>query len=228
MINYEYLSSHCNYIRTARENSFQSITRRLIELNSRTWFQSNITIINNTLIWFDVMKILKYGQISFSSFRHPNLSTKRLNIFKTIKMGNNPSQLAIGEASATQAKKGIDVLVSDYVEFLESTSALIDENIEDLGNEIAMATAQFRVSDEFKALSAEQQRILQEDVEKHANLHKHAVRRVFAILSDAYDTFEDMSYAITQPEDAEDLEDNDDYEEDDEEVCTFPLLKNDM
>jgi hypothetical protein len=131
-------------------------------------------------------------------------------------MGAAASKAAKGRAD--EAKAAIDDVVSNYLEFLESTSALIDEDIEDLGGEIAMITTQFRVSDELKAVSVAEAAGLQEDVEKYANQHKFAARRVFGILSSAYDSFEDLSYAITQPDDDdEDLHDDYDDEDDDEE-----------
>lgn len=124
----------------------------------------------------------------------------------------------MAEAEAATCKSRVDEVVSDYLEFLETTSALIDENIEDLDHEIAVVVTQLRVSDAVKALPAAEQSRLLENVEKHANLHKHSVRRVFSVLSDGYDTFEDMSYAITQPdEDGEGDEDEDGDDDDDDE-----------
>ena len=133
-------------------------------------------------------------------------------------MGNTTSSTLAAESVAATAKQKLDATVSDYLEFLELTSAQIDVDIEDLGHEIATVTTSFRVSDELKAVSAEKQHQLQEDVEKHANLHKFAVRRCFGVLEEAYETFEDMCYAITLPDDDddEDLINFDDYEPSDE------------
>lgn len=124
--------------------------------------------------------------------------------------------LALAEKEVAGTKLRVDEVVSDYLEFLESTSALIDENIEDLDHEIAVVITQLKVNDALKPLPAADQARLLEDVEKHANLHKHSVRRVFAVLSGGYDTFEDMSYAITQPDEDDDGDDDDDDEDNDD------------
>jgi len=155
---------------------------------------------------------------------YPRYDLRELHTSKSSKqqqkeMGNSQS-LQVAETKAAQTKVAIDSAVDSYCEFLELTSSQIDLDIEDLGSEIAILTTQFRTCDEFKALPADKALVLQEDVEKYANLHKFSVRRAFAILEEAYDTFEDMCYAITAP-DGEDEINFDDYEssegEDDEE-----------
>ena len=128
-------------------------------------------------------------------------------------MGNSQS-VESAESAAAAAKLRLDECVTNYLEYLELTSSQIDVDIEDLSMEIATVTTQFKVSDILKALPADKALLLQEDVEKYANLHKFSIRRLFGVLEEGYDTFEDMCYAITLPEDDddEDMIDWDDYE----------------
>ena len=128
-------------------------------------------------------------------------------------MGNSQSVEA-AESAAAEAKVRLDECVTNYLEYLEVTSTQIDTEIEDLSMEIATVTTQFKVSNMLKALPADKALLLQEDVEKYANLHKFSIRRLFGVLEEGYDTFEDMCYAITLPDDDddEDMIHWDDYE----------------
>ena len=135
-------------------------------------------------------------------------------------MGAAQSVLRAAETAAAEAKVKLDTTVDEYLEFLELTSSQIDTEIEDLGHEIATVTTQFRVSEELKAVPAAAALVLQEDVEKYANLHKFAARRMFVVLDEAYDAFEDMCWALTSGHEEEDSDEDeinfDDYEESEE------------
>jgi len=107
-----------------------------------------------------------------------------------------------------QAQSYISKLCSNYLDFVESTNAIIDININELQDEIqskintVKSSAAFTSSD----LTNEQKNQLHSSLEKTANMQKYSVRRLFETLQEAYDSFDEIASSISTCENEEDMQ----------------------
>jgi len=126
-------------------------------------------------------------------------------------MGNASSAaIAAAEKETAMAKESIIRGCSDYIEFMESTSMMIDVNIFDLAAELQSKVNSVKGGESFKALPIATFNSLATDLEKCANTQKFAVRRFFLILQEAYDRFEEIAESIDEVDEQEEIPSTDD------------------
>ncbi len=139
-------------------------------------------------------------------------------------MGNQQSIIA-AEAHCASSKEQVNRAVDDFVAFIQHTGVEIDEDIEDLGNELAVLSAAFKESAIIKGCGVEDHDRLVAEVEKHINGQKHSIRKLFAYLQESADIFEDMASTIVY--DSESDEDSDDNDDDDDESIDDAIAESD-
>lgn len=145
-----------------------------------------------------------------------DVSPKRdLPFFST--MGNQQS-ITAAEALCASTKESVNRAVDDYVAFIQHTSVEIDDDIEDLGNELAVLTTAFKESSILKNVGVTDYDRLVADVEGHVNGQKHSLRRLFAHLQESFDIFEDMASAIAYDSDVD--EDDESLNDDEAETAS--------
>lgn len=126
-------------------------------------------------------------------------------------MGNsNSAAIATAENETSVAKESIIRACSDYIEFMETTSMMIDVNISDLAAELQSKVNSVKGSDAFKTLPIATFNSLAGDLEKCCNTQKFSVRRFFLTLQEAYDRFEEIAESLDEAEETEDIPSTDD------------------
>jgi len=107
-----------------------------------------------------------------------------------------------------QAQSYISKLCSNYLDFVESTNAIIDVNINELQDEIQSKINAVKSSPAFTSsdLTNEQKNQLHNGLEKVANMQKYSVRRLFETLQEAYDSFDEIASSISTCENEEDMQ----------------------
>jgi hypothetical protein len=132
-------------------------------------------------------------------------------------MGGTQSHVASLEDVKTEIYRRCD----NYVAFAELSNALVDVEIEDLREELSGVVSAF-VS-ELISLPHKESHALIETVERYANGHKHAVKKMFEAMMEAQQEFEMLATNITGDFEQwlEDLEgDSDSDDEDDDDYVT--------
>ena len=77
---------------------------------------------------------------------------------------------------------------------------VVDEDIEDLANEIAVICAGYRESDEVRALPKHEHERLVGDVEEYANKQKHSIRRLLTSLRESHQVFDGFVISLLMME----------------------------